>query len=97
LSERPTPQPCPIVELPGFISGVQTRLVRGGRCMMLTLPEGGRGQYLGLTTKHHERTTALCLCAPASAMATVLIHRDQRAVRIAQFLIPFVSLTLHGR
>ena len=31
LSERPPQQHCPIVELAGFISGVQTRLVRGGR------------------------------------------------------------------
>jgi hypothetical protein len=64
--------------------------------MMLSLARGLSQPYLGLASENHERTNGLCLCAPANAIGIVLINRDGRTARIARFLIPFVSFTLHS-
>lgn len=89
------PSTAPIMELPGFIpvfrpgwSGQQVRDADSA--------EGLSRLCLGLTTKNHERNNGVVSLRPRKRHSYSTHKPRRQALRIAQFLIPFVSFTLHS-
>jgi hypothetical protein len=63
---------------------------------MLTPPRGLSRLCLGLTTKNHERNNGVVSLRRRKRNRHSTHNRDRETLRIAQFLISFVSFTLHS-